>query len=53
MSDPNETDLSALAETPEEAAAEAQQAELDAREAVGADLDDDGENVIAEEEGIS
>ncbi len=46
-------DLSSLAETPDEAAAEARQAELDAREAVGAELDDDGENVIAEEEGIS
>ncbi|MEC4613410.1 hypothetical protein [Tsukamurella tyrosinosolvens] len=46
-------DPSSLAETPGEAEAEARQAELDAREAVGADLDDDGENVIAEEEGIS
>lgn len=45
-------DPSSLAETPDEAAAEARQAELDAREAVGADLDD-GEDVIAEEEGIS
>ncbi|MCS3780866.1 hypothetical protein [Tsukamurella ocularis] len=46
-------DLASLAETPAEAAAEAQQAQLDAREAVGADLDDDGEDVFAGEEGIS
>jgi len=51
MSDSN--DPASLAETPDEAAAEAQQAELDAREAVGAGFDDDGEAVIAEEEGIS
>ncbi|WP_158636123.1 hypothetical protein [Tsukamurella sputi] len=53
MSTPNDPDLSALAETPAEAAAEAKQAELDARESVGADLDDDGDAVIAEEEGLA
>lgn len=52
MSDSNETDLSSLAETPAEAAAEEQQAELDAREAVGGGLTGDGEGEIAEE-GIS
>ncbi|NMD55155.1 MULTISPECIES: hypothetical protein [Tsukamurella] len=53
MSTPNDPDLSQLAETPAEAAAEAQRAELDAREAVGADLDGDDEGVLAEEEGLS
>ncbi|BDD83897.1 hypothetical protein TPB0596_36600 [Tsukamurella pulmonis] len=53
MSEKDETDLSGLAETPAEAAAEARQAQLDAREAVGADFDDDGDDEIAEEEGIS
>ncbi|WP_158635116.1 hypothetical protein [Tsukamurella asaccharolytica] len=52
MSDTKDNDLSGLAETPAEAAAEAKEAELEAREAVGSDFDDDDDAVIEEEEGI-
>ncbi|MET9328834.1 hypothetical protein [Tsukamurella sp. NPDC003166] len=51
MSDSN--DLSGLDETPAQAAAEERETELEAREAVGQDLGDDGDAEIAEEEGIS
>ena len=51
MSDAN--DLSGLDESPAQAVAEEQEAELEAREAVGQDLGDDGDAEISEEEGIS
>ncbi len=47
--DPNPGDLS---ETPAEAAAEAQEVQVQAQEAIGQDLGDDGEGLLAEEEGI-
>jgi len=46
-------DLPNFAETPAQAAAEANQAQLDAQAAVAEGVDGDGEGILAEEEGIS
>jgi hypothetical protein len=53
MSTADDPERENLEETPAEAAAEERQTVLDAREAVGAELGDDGDSEIAEEEGIS